>query len=84
MKQKEFEKLLKEADKQEAINEHISVSLCFGTSFNGLRWCVVKTEACKVPKWQFWRVRYTHCRMYGPFPSRNQAVKFANYLANEV
>lgn len=67
-----------------AISDHITVSLCWANSFNGLRWCVVQTHACKIPKWQFWRVRFTECSMYGPFPSRNQAVKFANYLANPV
>lgn len=82
MKQKTIKRLLNE-DKEVAISDTIRVSLCWAV-FTGLRWCVVKTEACKIPKWQFWRVRFSHCQMYGPFPSRNQAVKFANYLANPV
>lgn len=83
MKQKTIKRLLNE-DKEVAISDTIRVSLCWASVFTGLRWCVVKTEACKIPKWQFWRVRFSHCQMYGPFPSRNQAVKFANYLANPV
>ena len=83
MNDKKLKRLLKQ-DKEIAISDRITVSLCFASSFTGLRWCVVETYACKIPKWQFWRVRFSECQMYGPFPSRNQAVKFANYLANPV
>lgn len=83
MNETKYAKLLKQ-DKEIAISERITVSLCWSNNFIGLRWCVVQTHACKIPKWQFWRVRFTECSMYGPFPSRNQAVKFANYLAKPV
>lgn len=83
MKESKLKKLLKE-DKEVAIADGIRVQLCFATIFTGLRWCVVQTNACKIPKCQFWRVRFTTCKMYGPFPSRNQAVKFANHLARPI
>lgn len=84
MKESKLTKLLKQDNAELAMSDNITVSLCFASCFTGLRWCVVQTHPCKIPKWQFWRVRFTECSMYGPFPSRNQAVKFANYLAKPV
>lgn len=83
MKEKAIKRLLKD-NHEVNVSDTIRVSLCWAKEFIGLRWCVVVTHPCRIPKWQFWRVRFSHCQMYGPFPSRNQAVKFANYLARPI
>lgn len=83
MKSKRLNTLL--ANLEEVIVSHnIHVALSESPIFNGLRWCVIQTHPCKIPKWQFWRVRYSESKMYGPFPSRSQAVKFANYLTRTL
>lgn len=84
MKESKLKKLLRADNEEVALANGVRAQLCWSTQFVGLRWCVLKVEQCRIPKWQFWRVRFSHCQMYGPFPSRNQAVKFANYLANPV
>lgn len=84
MNERQLREILAEG-RQVDISETISVSLCWATErFSGLRWCVVQAKQHSFPKWKFWKKPYDTVDMYGPFPSRNQAVKFANYLANPV
>ena len=83
MTERQLRKMLAEGEQIE-ISDTISVSLCWSQNWSGLRWCVVHAKQHRFPKWAFWKKPYDTCDMYGPFPSRNQAVKFANYLANPV
>lgn len=84
MREKDLRKLIAEGQNVD-ISDTISVSLCWATEgFSGLRWCVVHAHQHRFPKWKFWKKPYDTVDMYGPFPSRNQAVKFAKYLANPV
>lgn len=62
----------------------ISVERVWGTSYVGMPWCCVETHHHKAPKWMFWKHYPDTCKIYGPFPSRNQAEKFAYKLANPI
>lgn len=84
MNRKAIERMLAEAKQQARITENISVQMCWCDKWEGLRWCVVQMFPCRIPTWQFWRVRFNTVQMYGAFPSYNQAMKFARYLANPV
>ena len=84
MTEKALEKLLAEGLPHERITDTISVSLTWSTTFPGLKWCVVQSYLYRYPKWMFWKKKHEHCQIYGPFPSRNQAVKYARYLSTPI
>ena len=72
-------------EKVNQVAETVTVERLWGAFLpKQLGWYVVHTTHTRKPRWAFWRSTTKSARIYGNFPSRNQAEKFARVLSNPL